>query len=289
VVGAAGLPISHAVLDRGIDLALANKESLVIAGSELMALARDRGASILPVDSEHSAIAECLRGEDLGTVRRVLLTASGGPFRQMSPEDLADVTPEMAVRHPNWDMGPRISVGSATLMNKALEVIELHHLFDLAVDQIDVLIHPQSIVHSMVEFVDGSVKAQLGPPDMRGPILHALAHPGRAEAPYLRGFDLATCSRLDFAEPDTDLFPALELGFRCIEEGQDAGCALNAADEVAVASFLAGDLSFQDIPKINREVLDSRPGLFGSIADLTEADARSRALAQDLIQAKAAC
>ena len=285
VVGAVGLKMSQGVLLRGKDLALANKESMVIAGAELTALARERGAAILPVDSEHSAVAECLRGEDLGRVRRVLLTASGGPFRTLSLEELRDVTPEMAIKHPNWDMGPRISVGSATLMNKALEVIELHHLFDLEAERIQVVVHPQSIVHSMVEFVDGSVKAQLGPPDMRGPILHALSHPDRANAPYLRGFDFESFSRLDFEEPDFERFPALGLGYRCVEEGEDAGCVLNAADEIAVASFLAGNLPFSQIPEINKNVLDARPGLCGSIEELTKADETARALATDLIEA----
>lgn len=284
VVGAAGLLMSQAVLERGKDLALANKESMVIAGAELSALARDRGASILPVDSEHSAVAECLRGEDLGRVRRVLLTASGGPFRGLSLDQLNNVTPEMAVKHPNWDMGPRISVGSATLMNKALEVIELHHLFELEAERIQVVIHPQSIVHSMVEFVDGSVKAQMGPPDMRGPILHALSHPDRADAPYMQGFDFQSFSRLDFEEPDFERFPSLGLGYRCVEEGEDAGCVLNAADEIAVASFLSGDLPFSQIPQINKSVLDAREGLCGSIEQLTKADAAARALATDLIR-----
>lgn len=289
VVGAAGLPISECVLSRGLDLALANKESLVIAGAELTALARDRGAHILPVDSEHSAIAECLRGENLDRIRRVLLTASGGPLRLLSSEELSSVTPEMALKHPNWDMGPRITVGSATLMNKALEVIELHHLFGLGAEKIEVVIHPQSIVHSMVEFVDGSVKAQLGLPDMRGPILHALSHPDRAEAPYLRGFDLDAFARLDFEAPDLERFPALQLGYRCIEEGEDAGCVLNAADEIAVASFLEGELAFSDISTINSAVLDARPGLCGSIESLIESDAQARALAQDLIRTAATC
>ena len=289
VVGAAGLPISEAVLSRGLDLALANKESLVIAGAELTALARDRGAKILPVDSEHSAIAECLRGEELGRVRKVLLTASGGPFRETPAGAMAELTPAEALKHPNWDMGPRITVGSATLMNKALEVIELHHLFGLGADRIEVVVHPLSIVHSMVEFVDGSVKAQMGPPDMRVPILHALSHPDRGRAPYLKGFDLDAFSQLTFEAPDLDRFPALGLGFRCIEEGQDAGCTLNAADEVAVHAFLGGEIKFTDIAKVNAATLDARPGLYGSIHNLTDSDQRARALAQDLIRSSAAC
>ena len=265
VVGAAGLSPSVAVLEAGRTLALANKESLVVAGHYLMELARERGASIIPVDSEHSAIFQCLRGESLGRVRRILLTASGGPFRQIPVEDMAGVTPEMALQHPNWDMGPRITIGSATLMNKALEVIEVHHLFGLERDRIEVVIHPQSLVHSMVEFVDGSVMAQMSPPD-------------------LRGFDLELFRHLDFSAPDPQRFPALELGFRCIQEGSDAGSVLNAADEVTVAAFLQDAIPFQAIPRINARVLDQRPGLDGSLEDLLESDAQARALARREIE-----
>ncbi|MAF65656.1 MAG: 1-deoxy-D-xylulose-5-phosphate reductoisomerase [Planctomycetes bacterium] len=284
VVGAAGLGPSVAVLEAGRTLALANKESLVVAGRHLMELAREHDATLVPVDSEHSAIFQCLRGESIGRVRRILLTASGGPFRQLSPQDMAEVTPEMALRHPNWDMGPRITVGSATLMNKALEVIEVHHLFGLGPERIEVVIHPQSIVHSMVEFVDGSVVAQMGPPDMRGPIHYALHHPDRRSAD-LKGFDLDLFRRLDFSAPDPARFPALELGFRCIEEGADAGSVLNAADEVAVAAFLERAIPFPAIPRINALVLDQRPGLASSLDDLLESDARARKLARREIAA----
>jgi len=289
MVGAAGLPISEAVLARGLDLALANKESLVIAGALLMDLAASTGGTILPVDSEHSAVAECLRGEDQGKIRRVLLTASGGPFRQTPAEEMESLTPEAALKHPNWEMGPRITIGSATLMNKALEVIELHHLFGLEAERIQVVVHPQSIVHSMVEFTDGSVKAQMGPPDMRVPILHALSHPDRGHAPYLRGFDMDAFSELSFEEPDLDRFPALKLGFRCVEEGEDSGCALNAADEVAVGAFLDGLIKFTDIARLNESALDSRPGLCSSIQDLRESDSKTRALAEELIRSSATC
>ena len=283
VVGGAGLAASVAVLERGRTLALANKESLVIAGERLMALARDNGATIVPVDSEHCAIFQCLRGEDLGRVRCVHLTASGGPFRQTPLEEMRRATPEMALRHPNWDMGPRITIGSATLMNKALEIIELHHLFGLERDRIHVVVHPQSIVHSMVEFVDGSVIAQLGPPDMRGPIHYALHHPDRAPAPLV-GFDLNLFRELTFEEPDLERFPTLELGFRCVEEGADAGCVLNASDEVAVAAFLAKEIGFADIHRINAAVLDQRPGLAGSLGELMQADAVARRLARDEVR-----
>ncbi len=286
MVGAAGLRPSVAVLERGKTLALANKESLVVAGELLMQLSAEHGAEIVPVDSEHSAIFQCLRGEDLGRVRRVLLTASGGPFRNHSSEELNAATPAMALAHPNWDMGPRITIGSATLMNKALEVIEVHHLFGLERERIEVVVHPQSIVHSMVEFVDGSVIAQLGPPDMRGPIHYALHHPDRAPS-KLQGFDLSLFGQLSFEAPDLQRFPALELGFRCVEEGADSGSVLNAADEVSVAAFLGERIDFQDIHRINTSVLDQRPGHASSVDELLEADAHARALAHDEVTALA--
>jgi len=279
IVGAAGLLPSVRVLERGKRLALANKESLVIAGDTLMQLARDRGAVILPVDSEHSAVFQCLRGEDVSRVRRILLTASGGPFRTTSASDMARATPAMALKHPNWSMGPRITIGSATLMNKALEVIELHHLFGLSRERISVVIHPQSIVHSMVEFVDGSVIAQMGPPDMRGPIQYALHHPDRAPC-NLRGFDVSTFQTLTFEEPDAARFPALELGYRCVDEGGDSGAVLNAADEVSVQAFLDGSISFPDIPRINRRVLDRRPRNAGTVEALLSSDRSAREIAR---------
>jgi 1-deoxy-D-xylulose-5-phosphate reductoisomerase len=282
VVGGVGLAASVVVLERGRTLALANKESMVIAGELLMAMARDSGARIIPVDSEHCAIYQCLRGERLDRVRRVLLTASGGPFLDTPTEELAAATPAMALRHPNWSMGPRITVGSATLMNKALEIVELHHLFGLSEDRIEVVIHPQSIVHSMVEFVDGSVIAQMGPPDMRLPIHFAIHDPDRAPAD-LPGFDVELFDGLTFRKPDPDRFPALDLGYRCLREGSDAGAVLNAADEVAVEAFLEGGLTFDRIAPLNAAILDQRPGLDGSIADLLRADALGRDLARDHI------
>lgn len=264
IVGAAGLAPTTAVLRRGKALGLANKESLVIAGELVMALAAEHGAPIVPVDSEHSAVFQCLRGERLDRVRRVHLTASGGPLRTASAAEIAAASPERALAHPNWDMGPRVTIGSATLMNKALEVIELHHLFGLEAERIHVVVHPQSVVHSMVEFVDGSVMAQCGPPDMRGPIHHALHHPDRGEA-RLAGFDFDLFRTLTFEEPDRERFPALDLGFRCVAEGGTAGAVLNAADEVAVEAFLAGALSLPGIPALCRAALDAR-----------HADARAR-------------
>jgi 1-deoxy-D-xylulose-5-phosphate reductoisomerase len=290
VVGAAGLRSSLAVLERGRTLALANKESLVMAGRHLMALAAERGAALVPVDSEHCAILQCLRGEDLGRVRRVILTASGGPFRTLAAAGMASVTPAEALRHPNWSMGPRITVGSATLMNKALEIVEVHHLFGLERERIEVVIHPQSIVHSLVEFVDGSVIAQLGPPDMRLPIHYALNHPAREPLPFpgLRGFDLELFRRLDFEKPDVARFPALGLGWRCVEEGSDSGSVLNAADEIAVDAFLRSEIAFPDICRVNEAVLGRRPGFDASVDELLRADALARELARAEIRQLAA-
>ena len=283
IVGSAGLRASVEVLQRGARLALANKESLVAAGEHLMQMAREHGGEIIPVDSEHSAIFQCLRGERLDSVRRVWLTASGGPFRKTPLEEMRAASPEAALRHPNWSMGPRITIGSATLMNKALEVVELHHLFGLEPERIRVVIHPQSVVHSMVEFCDGSVIAQLGPPDMRGPIHFALHHPDRRPS-SLVGFDLARCSQLDFEEPDRERFPALDLGYRCVVEGSDAGCVLNAADEIAVQAFTNSQIPFADIVHVDESVLNLRPGLDGSIDELLESDRLARLEATTVIE-----
>ena len=290
MVGAAGIAPSRAVLERGTDLALANKESLVSAGDLLMELARSRGARILPVDSEHSAIAQCLGDEPASRIRRVVLTASGGPFRDVPAERFESLTPAEALRHPNWDMGPRITVGSATLMNKALEVIEAHHLFGLTADQIEVVVHRQSVVHSMVEFVDGSVLAQCGPPDMKLPIHHALHHPER-EPSSLRGFDLDLFAELTFEAPDHARFPALGLGFRAVREGADAGCVLNAADEVAVEAFLAGDLAFPDIARVAEACLDrprTRPTDVEAVLarDAAARDEARAAIGSDLVRTR---
>ncbi|HJM56092.1 MAG TPA: 1-deoxy-D-xylulose-5-phosphate reductoisomerase [Planctomycetota bacterium] len=283
VVGCAGLPASLEVLRRGKRLALANKESLVVAGEHLMAVARDFGAEIIPVDSEHSAVLQCLRGEDRARLKRVLLTCSGGPLRLTPSESLRHVKPEEALQHPNWSMGPRITIGSASLMNKALEVIELHHLFGLSPEQIEVVIHPQSIVHSMVEFVDGAVVAHMGLPDMRGPIHHALHSPDRPPSP-VRGFDLQAFAKLEFEAPDPVRFPALKLGHECIRAGGDSACVLNAADEVAVQAFLDGKISFTDMNQVHRTALDQRQGDASSIEALMAADLRARAHAQKAVQ-----
>jgi 1-deoxy-D-xylulose-5-phosphate reductoisomerase len=287
IVGAAGLAPSVTVLERGKRLALANKESLVMAGSILTALAREHGGTILPVDSELCAIYQCLRGERLGRVRRVHLTASGGPFRDLEPEQLHGVTPDLALAHPNWSMGPRISVGSATLMNKALEVLEAHHLFGLGTEQIHVVVHRQSVVHSMVEFVDGSVLAQMSPPDMRGPLHFCMHEPDRAPADLV-GFDLSHFANLTFEEPDPELFPALALGFQALERGGDCGAVLNAADEVAVNAFLERRLPFREIERVVRAVLEARGGACSTLADVFTADREARELARHQVSRRAA-
>lgn len=284
IVGAAGLRPSIAVLERGRTLGLANKESMVIAGDLLTQVARENGGEIVPVDSEHSAVFQCLRGERLDRVRRVHLTASGGPFRTRPLEEIRSATPEEALAHPNWDMGPRVTIGSATLMNKALEVIELHHLFQLPPAQIHVVVHAQSIVHSMVEFTDGSVMAQLGPPDMRGPIHYAIHHPDRGTAP-LEGFSFERFAQLTFEEPDLERFPALGLGFRVIADGGTAGAVLNAADEIAVEAFLERRISLSQLVEVSAAALDARPAS-GAPLDLDQlfaADQWARQFATDHI------
>lgn len=258
ITGAAGLASSLEAARRGKRLALANKESLVVAGPLLTSLARQNGCEIVPVDSEHCALFQCLLAGSPGEVRRLILTASGGPFRGRRAAELADVTPAEALRHPTWKMGPRISIDSATLMNKALEVIEARWLFDVPPEQIEVVVHPQSIVHSMVEFQDGSVVAQMSPPDMRGPVRYALGWPERLPAPAPR-FDVRDYAKLTFEAPDREAFPALDLGFEAARRGGTAGAALNAADEAAVARFLAGEIRFPDIASRAAEALRGHP------------------------------
>ena len=258
IVGAAGLEGTWAALEAGKTVALANKETLVVAGPLVMDLARRRNATILPVDSEHSAIFQAMASGRPKEVRRVILTSSGGPFRGKTTRELAEVTPEQALRHPTWKMGPKISIDSATLMNKALEVIEARWLFGLEPDQIEVVVHPESVVHSMVEFVDGSVVAQLSPPDMRLPIQFAFTHPERVPGPCPM-LDLTRTMSLHFEPPDRETFPALDLGFEVMRRAGTAGAALNAANEAAVARFLAGEIRFLDIPRACRSVLDHHP------------------------------
>ncbi len=276
IVGAAGLEATWAALDAGKTVALANKESLVVGGSLVMELSRRKGAPILPVDSEHSAIFQALRSGKAGEVKKVVLTSSGGPFRGRGRRELENVTPEEALQHPTWRMGKKISIDSATLMNKALEVIEVRWLFDLEPSQIEVVVHPESIVHSIVEFVDGSAIAQLSPPDMRLPIQYALTYPDR-----IRGgcptLDWSKVWELRFEPPDHETFPALGLGFEVARRGGTAGAALNAANEAAVARFLHGSLRFVDISRVCRSVLDShRFDVCPTIEDLKRVDAWAR-------------
>ena len=242
-------------MEAGKTVALANKEALVTAGALMTNAAARHGATLLPVDSEHNAIFQCLAGSGREQVARIVLTASGGPFRTASAEAIRAATPAQAIAHPNWDMGAKISVDSATLMNKGLELIEAHYLFGLPSQRIDIVIHPQSVVHSLVEFVDGSVLAQLGAADMRVPIAYALAWPERMPAPVER-LDLAAVGRLDFEAPDTTRFPALRIAREALEAGGSAPTILNAANEIAVAGFLAGRIGFTDIPSLVEEALE---------------------------------
>ena len=256
IVGSAGLGPTIVALSEGIDLALANKESLVVGGELVMALAEASGARILPVDSEHSALFQLIAAEPPGVVDRLVLTASGGPFR--GREDLGDVTLQEALAHPTWEMGGKITIDSATLMNKGLELIEAHHLFGVPYGRIDVVVHPQSLIHSLVQLVDGSTTAHLGYPDMRVPISYALHGPDRIDLP-IQGLDLASVGALTFEAPDTDAFPCLRLAREAGEAGGTAPCVLNAANEVAVGAFLGGRLPFTGIPVVVERVLDATP------------------------------
>ncbi len=254
MVGAVGLEPTLAAIRANLPVALANKETLVAAGPLVMALAKERGVPLIPVDSEHSAIFQALQGQRRADIRRLWLTASGGPFRSWEVERLRQVTPAQALKHPNWNMGAKITIDSATMMNKALEVIEASVLFGLPVDKIGVYIHPQSIVHSLVEFVDGSVLAQLGVPDMRLPIAYALTYPRRLSlnSPPL---DLCAVSRLTFESPDVTRFPGLALGYAAARSGGTMPAVLNAANEVAVAAFLDGRIGFLDIPRVVQQTM----------------------------------
>lgn len=258
IVGAAGLRSTWAALEAGKTVALANKETLVMAGPLVTELAARTGGSIVPVDSEHSAIHQALRSGTPAEVARLVLTASGGPFRRRPLETLASVSREEALKHPTWSMGPKITIDSATMMNKALELIEARWLFGLPGEKLGVVVHPQSIVHSMVEFIDGSVVAQLSPPDMRLPIQYALAYPERFACPA-RKFDFTQSVALEFEPPDPERFPAVQLGYESAIRGGTCGAVLNAANEEAVRGFLDGELRFTDIAEICRRVLDEHP------------------------------
>jgi 1-deoxy-D-xylulose-5-phosphate reductoisomerase len=280
IVGCAGLKPVMAAVEAGRTVGLANKEALVTAGELMTGAAARSGATLLPVDSEHNAIFQCLAGSRKGDVAKIILTASGGPFRTASADAIHAATPAQAVAHPNWSMGAKISVDSATLMNKGLELIEAHYLFDLPSDRIDIVVHPQSVIHSMVEFVDGSVLAQLGTPDMRIPIAYALAWPDRMATPAQK-LDLKTIGRLDFEAPDENRFPALRLAREALESGGPAPIVLNAANEVAVASFLEGAIRFTDITRVVHEALaDADYSAPRSIGDVLEIDRSTRGRVQ---------
>ena len=283
IVGAAGLEPTLAAIEVGKDVALANKETLVIAGELVMAAVARAGSQLFPVDSEHSAIFQSLEGHRREDVRRLILTASGGPFRNWSFDDLQDVTPKDALAHPNWTMGRKITIDSATMMNKGLEVIEAHWLFDLPVDKIAVHIHPESIIHSMVEYVDGAVMAQLGIPDMKTPIAYALSYPERLplELPPL---DLCRLGRLHFASPDRQCFPCLDLAYEAIRRGGTVPAVLNAANELTVDAFLQEKIRFLDIPRIIATVMEQHTVTAASgLEPVLAADAWARRLAQTVI------
>jgi 1-deoxy-D-xylulose-5-phosphate reductoisomerase len=288
IVGAAGLEPTLAAVRRGAIVALANKECLVCAGKLIMAEIREHGATLLPVDSEHSAIFQVFDFVQADRVEKIILTASGGPFRNASLDQMARATPQAAVAHPNWSMGAKISIDSATMMNKGLEMIEAYHLFPVRTDQIEVVVHPQSIIHSMVAYQDGSVLAQLGTPDMRTPIAYALGWPRRMSAPAQR-LDLVQLGKLTFEAPDTERFPALKLAREALHQGGGAPTILNAANEVAVAGFLAGAIGFLDIARGVEHALGkiaAPPPT--SIADVHALDAEARRVAGEFVAASSA-
>ncbi|MEN3375904.1 MAG: 1-deoxy-D-xylulose-5-phosphate reductoisomerase [Hyphomicrobiales bacterium] len=287
ITGTAGLEPSLAAIERGATLALANKESLVCAGTLVMRRARETGATVLPVDSEHNALFQAMTAGRREDVTKVIITASGGPFRTWTKAQIEKATLAAALKHPNWSMGPKVTIDSATLMNKGLEIIEAYHLFNLKPDEIEVLVHPQSIVHGMVEFRDGSVLAHLGPHDMRVAIAHCLAYPDRIDGPVKR-LDLAEVGSLTFEKPDLERFPALRLAWQAMRAGSGATTVLNAANEIAVAEFVAEKISFTGIPALVEATMDaaSRRGIMrepDSIADALAVDHDSRNLARELL------
>ena len=275
-VGAAGLIPTYSAVVSGKTVALANKEAMVMAGELLRNTAKKAKATIIPVDSEHSAIDQCLRSGRLNEVKRLILTASGGPFRETPSEQFPEISPEQALNHPIWKMGKRITIDSATLMNKGLEVIEAHWLFDLPPEKIDVMVHPQSVVHSMVEFVDGSIIAQMGTADMRIPIQYALTYPERLHSP-VAGLDWAAVSRFDFMPTDRKKFPCISLAYQSMRDGGTSPAVLNAADEIAVEAFLNRRILFPDIPKLIDKVLSAHQSTAAdSIESIIEADRWAR-------------
>ena len=285
IVGCAGLAPVMAAIEQGGTIALANKEALVSAGEVMTRAVAQHGATLLPVDSEHNAIFQCLSGNDIAEVRMITLTASGGPLRLLSPQELERVTPDQAVAHPNWDMGAKISVDSATMFNKGLELIEAHHLFPVGLDRLRIVVHPQSVIHSMVEYRDGSTLAQLGPSDMRVPIASCLAWPERMDTPC-EPLDLAAIGELSFFAPDEERFPATRLAREAAEAGGAAPAVLNAANEVAVAAFLAGQIKFSRISSLVAQVLDggNLPPAPQSLEDVLMLDRAARSRASNLLE-----
>lgn len=284
IVGAAGLDVTIAAIRQGSTVALANKECLVCAGDLVLEECARAGTTLLPLDSEHNAIFQVFETENAGDVEKLILTASGGPFRTWSREQMVAATPEQAVAHPNWDMGRKISVDSATMMNKGLELIEAAYLFPVAPDDIEVLVHPQSVVHSLVAYTDGSMLAQLGPPDMRVPIAHALAWPARMQTPVAR-LDLAAIGSLDFEHPDDERFPAIGLARSALDAGNGSTAVLNAANEVAVESFLNNLIGFLDIARLVSEVLERvEARRISSLDDFRALDDEARAMAETLVK-----
>jgi 1-deoxy-D-xylulose-5-phosphate reductoisomerase len=282
IVGVAGLEATYAAVNAGKTIGLANKEAMVAAGELITAAAKKNNVALLPIDSEHNAIHQCMRGGTPEEVKQIWLTASGGPFRNTPLADFERITPAQALKHPTWVMGQRITIDSATMLNKGLEIIEACRLFDLPADKVKVTVHPQSTIHSLVEYVDGSILAQLSVTDMRLPILYALAYPERV--PSELTFDLAMLSHLDFQEPDFERFPCLRLSYEAAKAGPAHCIALNAADEIAVAAFLAGDLPFLGIPRTIERVLEQTPAANpGSIAEVLQADAAARELAKSVV------
>jgi len=288
IVGADGLKPTIRAIEMGTTIGLANKECLVSAGDVFMALARKHKVAVIPVDSEHSAIFQCLETHNFDEIDEITLTASGGPFRQFSKAQMANVTLEQALDHPNWSMGAKITIDSSTLMNKGLELIEAFHLFPVGLDRLQIVVHPQSIVHSFVSYVDGSVLAQMGVPDMRTPIAHALVYPDRIKAPVDR-LDLAAIATLTFEKPDSERFPALRLAREVLETGGNAPTILNAANEIAVAEFLSQRIDYVAITKLVEDTLSraAQSGMTGEIADLGDvwdADLYAREVALELAQ-----
>lgn len=284
LVGYVGLKPTITAINEGKDIALANKETLVVAGELIMALAKEKGVHIHPVDSEHSAIYQCLVGEENNEIEKIILTASGGPFLGRKKDELKQVTKEQALKHPNWEMGAKITIDSASLMNKGLEVIEAKWLFDLELSQIDVIVHPQSIIHSMVQFRDGSIKAQMGLPDMKLPIQYALGYPERIVSDFER-FDFINYPNLTFLQPDKDTFRNLQLAFNALDKGGNLPCILNAANEISVSRFLKDEIKFLEIAELN-ELCMQKVGHIEKpvLEDYIATDQETRAIAQELIR-----